>query len=758
MPLITRIKRLKHPGVLRDFQWPSELPDFGKYNLIYGWNGSGKTTISELFRALERRRAPEGDAELIIDGKQIRGTNFPDVTVPVRVFNRGFVAESVFPVGGGEVPPIFVLGESAEKQAKVEALKKQESTANANLEAAQSGHQTAKNDLEKHATDRAAVIRDKLRSPGENPYNNYDKRRYKERAEQMLTSNDKDEHLLTDDQRDRLTAQSRATPKDKIDKVQYQLPDLKHYQDAVSKLLQTTVVSSAIEALKNNTSLASWMRQGLSLHQQSDAKTCLFCEQPLPSERIASLEAHFNAEYEKLLRQLGEQIGRIETVSRAARKVPLPDSVKFYEDLATEYETAKSAFTAANEAVAAFLDALVDELEQKRRQVFEARETGATVPAVDGAVVENLNAVIQKHNDACSEFDERVRSARQQLEADSVAGSLGDYEALKNAVGEADATIASADSEVKRLRGQISELEREIIEHRQPAEELNADLHSYLGHDELRLEVKDTGYTISRSDGAARSLSEGERTAVALLYFLKSLQDRHFDLAKGIIVLDDPVSSLDANALYLAFGFIRQRVHGAAQIFLLTHNFGFFRQVRNWFHHLEGQRKKDIAKRPARFYMLESILTGEGRRSTMQALDPLLERFESEYHYLFARIYQRAQGAGGRGLEGNYVFPNMARRLLETFLAFRQPDMAGELRLKLQRVEFDETKKLRMLRFLHTHSHADEIGEPEHDPSGLGEAQAVLSDLLELIEQEDSAHYRAMVALVDPPEEEVELE
>lgn len=751
MPLITRIKRLKHPGVLRDFQWPSELPDFGKYNLIYGWNGSGKTTISELFRALERRRAPEGDAELVIDGKQIRGTNFSDTTVPVRVFNREFVAESVFPVGGGEVPPIFVLGqESAEKQAQVEALKMQESTVAVNLEAAQSGHQTAKNDLEKHATDRATVIRDKLRSPGENPYNNYDKRRYKERAEQMLTSNDKDEHLLTDDQRDRLTAQSRATPKDKIDKVQYQLPDLKHYRDAVSKLLQTTVVSSAIEALKNDTSLASWVRQGLSLHQQSDAETCLFCEQPLPSGRIASLEAHFNAEYEKLLRQLDEQIGWIESATRAAREVPLPDSAKFYEDLATEYETAKSAFTAASEAVAAVLDALVEELEQKRRQVFEAREAGATVPAVDGAVVENLNAVIQKHNDACSEFDERVRSARQQLEADSVAGSLGDYEALKNAVGEADAAIASADDEVKRLRGQILDLEREVIEHRQPAEELNADLHSYLGHDELRLEVKDTGYTISRSDGAARSLSEGERTAVALLYFLKSLQDRNFELASGVVVLDDPVSSLDANAMYLAFGFIRQRVNGAAQVFVLTHNFAFFRQMTGWFHYL---------KRQAHFYMLECTLTSEGRLSGLHPLDPLLKDFESEYHYLFSRVYRHSQERDNRGLEVNYVFPNMARRLLETFLAFRQPNIAaGKLRQKLQRIDFDDTKKIRMLRFLHTHSHADEIGEPEHDPSGLGEAQAVLSDLLELIEQEDSAHYRAMVALVDPPEEEVELE
>lgn len=34
----------------------------------------------------------------------------------------------------------------------------------------------------------------------------------------------------------------------------------------------------------------------------------------------------------------------------------------------------------------------------------------------------------------------------------------------------------------------------------------------------------------------------------------ESLQDRSFDLTHEVVVLDDPVSSLDANALYLAFG------------------------------------------------------------------------------------------------------------------------------------------------------------------------------------------------------------
>ena len=126
MTSISRIARLRHPGVLRDFTWASDLATFGRYNLIYGWNGSGKTTISKMFRALETRTLPaNGDVAFSISGSDVRSSDFGGATLPVRVFNRDFVSESIFPVRGGEVPPILVVGkESVEKQKEVEQLRK----------------------------------------------------------------------------------------------------------------------------------------------------------------------------------------------------------------------------------------------------------------------------------------------------------------------------------------------------------------------------------------------------------------------------------------------------------------------------------------------------------------------------------------------------------------------------------------------------------------------------------------------------------
>ena len=148
--------------------------------------------------------------------------------------------------------------------------------------------------------------------------------------------------------------------------------------------------------------------------------------------------------------------------------------------------------------------------------------------------------------------------------------------------------------------------------------------------------------------------------------------------------------------------------------------------------------------------MLDCITDKGGRCAVIRPLDPLLEQYESEYHYLFARIYRAAHQESQVTLEENYVLPNMARRMLEAFLAFRQPQISGELWQKMQAVKFDEAKKSRIYRFLNTYSHSSEIGEPEHDLTVLAESAPVLNDLLELIRFEDQAHYQAMIKLLDP--------
>lgn len=751
MSRIEKISHVRDLGIFRSFDWPGDLYTFSRFNLIYGWNGSGKTTLSKLFRALEMKKIPTvGQATFIIDGKRITHENFSKNATAIRVFNRDFVTANVFPVGGGDVPPIFVVGsESVEKQKQIESLKGKLAQVQRDLDSEQSSKQKLDSELNKFCSDHAKAIKDMLRSSGHSQYNNYNKSDYKKSADNMVEWGNKDAMLLSESNHDKLLAQLTSNLKQKLQLNEFRFPEPGQLAKSVSKLLAREVVADTMQSLKDDMMVAQWVQKGLDLHHDRQTERCLFCEQSIPMERLIALEAHFNSEYVEFLKDLESQIDRLKKLKNEANSTKWPNHAELYDDLADEYEAYANSLSKVIGLLQDYIDSMIRILVEKKSRIFESVDFDIPLPDCDATIVDKMNELILKHNEVCDDFQNRMNEARQRLEANSVAQQLDEYLQLKNGIQLSEDSIKGDKEETTQLSQRISTLEREIVLHRQPAEELNKDLSKYLGHDELQLMIKETGYSITRNGYQAEGLSEGEMTALALLYFLKSLQDRSFDLKKGIVVLDDPVSSLDANALYLAFGFIRDRTRDAAQLFIFTHNFALFREVKTWFHHLKGQNKRDVNKRPARFYMLECIRNGTLRCSFIRPLDRLLEEYESEYHFIFASIYRAAGASSPSDLAEKYVLPNMARRLLEAFLAFRQPDISGELWEKMKNIEFDEAKKMRILRFLNVHSHSDSIGEPEHDLSILSEAGPVLRDLLEFIKNQDNDHYTSMVSLIN---------
>ena len=626
------------------------------------------------------------------------------------------------------------------------------------LNQAHANRKKAERELDKHCVDRAKVIKDSLRVSGPSAYNEYDKRAYRDKVNQMAAAQNVESYRLDEATRNNMLLQHHATVKTRVPEVVYKPPPMKQLHEEVSTLRATTVIASVIQELKDDPPRGNWTREGLLLHKERESQVCLYCGQTLPIDRQAALEAHFSVEYSRLLKSVDELREQLEAIATEAAGVSLPSKAALYDDLGVSYETTELSFRQELTKLHEFAKTLIQSLKEKKEQPFKSLGLDVSVPDMSGDFVDNFNQVIQQHNERCTDFKSRTTDARDRLADDIIAESSNDYSGLLNVVRVTRDAIAPIETDIQNLTQEIENLEREIVEHRQPAEELNNDLRNYLGHDELHLEVKDTGYEFMRNGVSADSLSEGERTALALLYFLKSLDDREFSLNDGVVILDDPVSSLDENSIYLAFGYIRQRTQDADQLFLLTHNFTFFRQVRNWFHNLRGQRRIQVNRRPARFYMLDQVLDSETRCTAIRPLDPLLERYESEYHYLFARVYRERSVATETTLEQLYDIPNVARRLLETFLAFRRPHVPGELWKKLQDTQFDHSKKLRIIRFVHTHSHSDRIGDPEHDPSLLGEARSVLDDILAFIKAEDPGHFGAMVAVVESTDESDDAE
>lgn len=50
--MLQRFSEIHEEGLFFGYKWPNDLEDFSKLNLIYGWNGTGKTTLSRLLNQL----------------------------------------------------------------------------------------------------------------------------------------------------------------------------------------------------------------------------------------------------------------------------------------------------------------------------------------------------------------------------------------------------------------------------------------------------------------------------------------------------------------------------------------------------------------------------------------------------------------------------------------------------------------------------------------------------------------------------------
>lgn len=292
---LTRITKLRH-RVFRDFVWPNELHTFAQFNVIYGWNGCGKTTLSSLLSLVEKKTAlTEGEVELELDGTtKVGGSVFASAQLPqVRVFNRNFINATLSQAG--DIAPIYFLGEdSVEKQAQVAQLQKDLAFATAEVVAAQTEKTNADSKLDDFCRDKAKVIKELLTTGHSTAYNNYDKRRFKQAA-QALTPANAAAAILTDEQKAPLRSQKDARPKPDISKVGAPFIDLAGLTTEVEASVGRSVVAQTLDELTTNAKLAAWVQQGLVLHSGEHASSsCRFCQQPLEAMRRAALEAHFN--------------------------------------------------------------------------------------------------------------------------------------------------------------------------------------------------------------------------------------------------------------------------------------------------------------------------------------------------------------------------------------------------------------------------------------------------------------------------------
>lgn len=281
------------------------------------------------------------------------------------------------------------------------------------------------------------------------------------------------------------------------------------------------------------------------------------------------------------------------------------------------------------------------------------------------------------------------------------------------------------------LKDEIASTKGEIANIQIAAEKLTRKLEIFLGRKELVFKPDGQGYRIFRGDKATGSLSEGEKTAIAFVYFTVQLEDQDFDKTKGLIVIDDPISSLDSNSLFQAFSFLKVAVKDSHQLIVLTHNYDFLKLLINWMNNVPG------GKNSRQYFMIENSYSEQGRRAGLRTLDPSLEKYPSEYLYLLSQIFNyECDGS----IHNAYSMANIIRKALEHLLDFLCPQGKNFYK-KLESLSFDEQKLTALNKFSQDFSHPTGGG---FDPSLIQETRNAVTIMIELLRETTPTHFKGV--------------
>lgn len=750
--MITKIKKIKRIGIFSDFTWGASLQAFGRYNLIYGWNGSGKTTLSNLFAGLPAGSVagwPDLEYEIETDTKAVKhGQFFP---TKIRVFNRDYVANNVYTVSG-KAKPILILGEENKKIAD-------EITTDETVLATKSGQvKKLEEESRDSVTRKDNIFSDIAKTIGLNTSGLATRTYRRPNAETdfatlsgktLLTDAEVAANVLELKQLEKPDVPEIATPCLTLGEKEKNLGDFLNVVAATgTNLCAQTVESKLVERLKQNTDIAQWVECGIALHKTHASKTCEFCDQALPPKRMEVLAAHFNEADKKLKDEINDLLKLLAEAEVAVRGLQTPDKANLYDELQDGYQTAVNKFETSKTALLEQLDGFRTSIETKKAKTTESVTLRASLDGTSlAADIDATNAEIKKHNAKTANFKTAKDVAQKKLEAHYLSTIYDDVKGLEKNItnnkkeidklNDGDKRVAD-DVGVVGLKERIRINRAKISSSHKGCEEINAALKTFLGRDELQFEVETEGYVLMRGKKPAKNLSESERTAIGFVYFVVHLKDQGFVPASGIIVVDDPVSSLDSNSTFQAFAFLKNSVKDAKQVFLLTHNFDFLRLLINW---LNWERRHN---QKVGYYMIKNVYDAAGERvASIDALDELLQKHESEYHYLFKRLHTfQSDGT----IESVYDVPNIARKVLDTFLMFRVPNADNTFeKLEALKPYFDQNKLTAIYKFTNDQSHITGKG---FDPSLVAETQKNVKHLLEMIKAVFPEHYKILVASI----------
>ena len=565
-----------------------------KVNFFYGPNGSGKSTISNF---LHNQTAPQ------YASCKINWEN--DTPTDIVVYNRDFRTRHF----KEDIAGVFTLGEATIEEIKsLEEMKKERdknqdnyigkiNSLNKKIDEEQS-HKDEFRDtvwkaiLKQNETDfqeafsglrgNKEKFRDEVIERYKKSHSSSETRESLKKRYNVLFSNKPEKCNTIDISISHLISKLEAIEKDLI-------------WEKVIVGNKDVPISKLIDFLDN----ADWVNRGRSYIRENS--TCPFCQQNTISEDFKQqLNSFFSGEYERNIEHIKNLIGKYKSVS---------DLLISQLSNVTSNDVAVSLGNLDIQKYSTLLDALkvlfsntLTEMSSKEKEAGKKVTFPDSISKVNDLLnmISTANSNINTHNKMVDNYNEEKKALvaavweflmdEQEALISGYINDLSNFEKTKTGIQNG---ITQCKKQLDELDSKIFEAGKSITSVQPTVDEINRSLKAY-GFTNFQIvpsPTKENFYQIQRMDGtlATNTLSEGEETFISFLYFLqfaKGSINAAKVSSKKILVLDDPICSLDSTVLYIVSSMVKTLIKAVRegksdveQIFILTHNVFFHKEA-----------------------------------------------------------------------------------------------------------------------------------------------------------------------------------
>lgn len=707
------------------FKEPTILETDKKVNLIYGLNGSGKSTISNYFINLKN----DSYSHCAVSPKMEDHEIF--------VYNQEFIKTNFF---------------ESENLDGIFTLSKENKTAEQNIKS----HQKKIEALEKNIIDKTDTFKSII------DHKNSVEKKSIEKTWEIKKSNTGGDRVLEfcfDGLKNDKTklinhligiVKPESKPNKSVEQIKKDcsniLGDNSSEIEEIAKLeinldIETNIIwskqivgnsHSTIATFINDLKNTDWVKNGMSFIEleESEEQQCPFCqEKTINTEFIENLQDYFDKSYSDDLTKLKKFKDNYTEIIANFPKLEI-----FNENLISNQRSVE-----IENKYLILKDSLDDNLitiESKIKSPSKIATLKKSFAALTNmnSLIDELNNEIKIHNKKIAEKELTTKNLKNDFwnimrwEYDQTLSNLNtekaDYKLLEQAN---NLDIESLKNEIKDLQNSISKEQSKTVNIQDAIDNINETLIE-IGIDEFQIQKHEGNYyRIFRGiekDSVFKSLSEGEKMIISFLYFIeltKGKKTKESVNKKRIVVIDDPISSLSHIHIFNVGRLIHKeflRSDFYDQIFVLTHSLYFFYELTD--------TNKERRKESQQLFRIHKTTKGSEIKSMKY------EEVQNDYQTYWTIIKDGSQTPA--------LIANCMRNIIEYFFAFVEK---RDLNNVFQKKEMQELKFQAFNRYINRESHS--LGQNIFDIKEFNYQDFLDGFKLVFKETGYEAHYNKMI-------------